>query len=58
MEPYERGSNRADAPIIEMIIAATDGAISAQDMHETRLEWLRTNRPSEFAAVPSVEVSA
>ena len=38
---YEDGMHRADAPLVEAIVTLTGGAVTAQDMHETRLEWLQ-----------------
>tara|TARA_R110000751_G_scaffold146094_8_gene249987 strand:+ start:4823 stop:5095 length:273 start_codon:yes stop_codon:yes gene_type:complete len=45
-QKYECGMHRTDAPLIEAIVALTDGAVTAQDMHETRLEWLAVHRPA------------
>ena len=39
---YEDGMHRTDAPLVERIAKLTDGAVTAQDMHEARLEWLRS----------------
>lgn len=36
----EIGLARPDANIVEKIIQTTGGAVTAQDMHETRLAWL------------------
>jgi len=55
---YECGENRADAPLVELIQAKTEGAVTAQDMHEIRLSWLRVNKPNQVAAISSDEVSA
>ena len=38
---YEDGMHRMDAPLVEAIVTLTGGAVTAQDMHETRLEWLQ-----------------
>lgn len=46
---YETGENRPDAPLIERIMAATDGAVTLADLHRQRLEWLRENKPEVFA---------
>lgn len=49
------GSMRPDADVIERIAHWSGGAVTARDMHETRLEWLRENRPERFGdgdAVP------
>lgn len=45
----EVGSRQADAVMIERIIRLTDRVVSAADMHETRLCWLRSNRPDKFS---------
>ncbi|MCP4933343.1 MAG: hypothetical protein GY927_03855 [bacterium] len=44
----ERGERKADAHIVARIIKITDGNVTAQDMHETRLEWLKQNKPEQF----------
>ncbi|NMG39838.1 hypothetical protein GRZ55_11340 [Chelativorans sp. ZYF759] len=44
----ETGQNKADADLVERIAALTEGAVAAQDMHATRLDWLRANRPERF----------
>lgn len=49
LQRYEEGAQRPDAPLIEAIFELTGGGVTAQDMHETRLEWLRTNRPGDFS---------
>ena len=38
---YESGMHRMDAPLVEAIVTLTGGAVTAQDMHEARLEWLQ-----------------
>lgn len=45
----ETGENKADADMIERIRALTEGEVGADDMHQTRLAWLRANRPEKFA---------
>ncbi|WP_019279697.1 helix-turn-helix domain-containing protein [Rhizobium grahamii] len=45
---YEDGENRADAPLVERILAATEGAVSLDDLHQQRLDWLRANKPEAF----------
>lgn len=42
---YELGENRPDAPVMERIRIATSGQVTLDDMHELRLQWLRTNKP-------------
>lgn len=44
----ESGESSADADMVERISAMTGGEVSAVDMHETRLSWLKTNRPEKF----------
>jgi hypothetical protein len=46
----ETGENKADADLVERIIGLTAGAVTADDMHQTRLAWLRANRPEKFHA--------
>lgn len=48
---YEVGEHRADAPIVERIVAVTKGQVTAQDMHEVRLEWLRAHKPDALLPV-------
>jgi len=43
LQRFETGERRPSAFIVEAIVAATDGAVSAQDMHECRLSWEREN---------------
>lgn len=47
----ETGQNKADADLVERIGAMTQGAVGAADMHATRLDWLRLNRPERFEAI-------
>ncbi len=49
LQRFEEGSQRPDAPLVEAIAKLTDGAVTAQDMHETRLDWLRANGRGELA---------
>lgn len=42
------GAVRADADTVERIVRMTEGAVTAQDMHKTRLDWLRANKPERF----------
>lgn len=44
----ERGARRPDADIVERIVSFTGGLVTASDMHEVRLSWLRANRPDKF----------
>ncbi|MCG6115072.1 MAG: hypothetical protein MEQ84_07720 [Mesorhizobium sp.] len=44
----ETGQNKADADLVERIAAMTAGRVSAEDMHATRLDWLKENRPERF----------
>jgi transcriptional regulator with XRE-family HTH domain len=54
---YETGENRADADMVERIALMTDGSVAAEDMHQTRLAWLREHRPERFASSgPSSQV--
>jgi transcriptional regulator with XRE-family HTH domain len=45
----ETGENKADSDMVEKIMALTGGAVTAQDMHDVRLAWLRVNQPERFA---------
>lgn len=47
---YETGANRPDAPLIEHIKTVTEGAVTLDDLHDQRLEWLRANRPDAFSS--------
>lgn len=44
----EAGSRQPDADMIERIRILTEGAVTPADMHDTRLAWLKTNRPDRF----------
>jgi transcriptional regulator with XRE-family HTH domain len=44
----ETGENKADSDMVEKIMKLTGGAVSAQDMHDVRLTWLRANQPERF----------
>lgn len=46
---YESGENRPDAPLVERILSVTEGAVTVQDLHQQRLDWLRENKPEAFA---------
>lgn len=45
------GERQPDADMVARIQALTGGLVTAADMHATRLEWLRANRPEKFADV-------
>lgn len=49
LQRIETGENRADADMVERILAFTGGEVTAQDMHAVRLAWLKENRPEKFA---------
>lgn len=55
---YEDGMHRTDAPLVERIAELTGGAVTAQDMHETRLEWLRSKGIVPERAAPVCENAA
>lgn len=42
------GSRQPDADMVARILQATNGEVSASDMHNARLDWLRENRPERF----------
>jgi len=44
------GERQPDADVVARIAAFTGGAVTADDMHQTRLAWLRANRPEKFHA--------
>lgn len=46
----ETGESSADADVVELIAILTDGAVTAADMHEVRLAWLREHRPEKFVS--------
>jgi transcriptional regulator with XRE-family HTH domain len=52
---WETGRSRPDADMIDKIRILTDDAVTAADMHECRLAWLRENRPDKFAAIEAAE---
>lgn len=43
LQRFETGERRPSASVVEAIVAATQGAVTAQDMHECRLSWEREN---------------
>ena len=47
---WETGEMLPDADVIARIEDLTEGAVTAADMHRTRLGWLKANRPERFAA--------
>lgn len=51
----ESGQSKADSDLVERIVALTGGAVTAEDMHRTRLAWLRANRPEKFAPREAAE---
>lgn len=53
----ETGENKADADLVEKIGAMTGGEVTAADMHEVRLAWLRENRPERFDGTPHMEAA-
>lgn len=42
---WETGRARADADVIDRIEKLTGGMVTPLDMHRTRLDWLRRNKP-------------
>lgn len=44
----ECGMRQPEADFVERIGVLTAGEVSAGDMHEVRLEWLRVNQPEKF----------
>lgn len=44
----ENGETSTDADMVARIEVLTGGAVTAADMHATRLAWLRANRPEKF----------
>lgn len=47
----ETGETGVDADMAMRIISLTNGAVSLQDMHETRLDWIRRERPEKLTCV-------
>ncbi|MFT6658845.1 helix-turn-helix domain-containing protein [Maritalea sp.] len=58
LQRYECGESQMPAPMVDRLTTLSSGKVSAQDMHETRIEWLSVNRPSELISIPSDEASA
>jgi hypothetical protein len=54
VQRIESGEALADADLINAIGVLTDGAVRADDMHASRLEWLRRKGRDRFVA--SIEV--
>lgn len=51
----EIGSVSPDADMVARIVALTAGAVTAQDMHEIRLSWLRANRPEKLEGLEAAQ---
>jgi DNA-binding transcriptional regulator YdaS (Cro superfamily) len=47
------GERQPDADMVARIERLTCGAVTAADMHATRLDWLMANRPEKFADAPA-----
>lgn len=58
LQRYESGESQMSSVMVDRLEAVTKSAVTAQDMHETRLEWLRVNKPNEFTTNLSDEVTA
>lgn len=52
----ETGELQPDADMIERIEKLSEGAVTAADMHATRLAWLKANRPDKFQTVSAALV--
>jgi DNA-binding transcriptional regulator YdaS (Cro superfamily) len=48
------GETLPDADMVARIGELTGGAVTAHDMHQVRLAWLKANRPEKFAAAMRV----
>ncbi|NBN62809.1 helix-turn-helix domain-containing protein [Pannonibacter tanglangensis] len=55
---YETGENRPDADLVDAFVRLSGGAVTALDMHQTRLEWLRMNHPEKFSCLPVAACAA
>jgi hypothetical protein len=53
-----RGERKPDADTVERIRIFTAGAVTAADMQEVRLAWLRQNRPEKFDTAGTVHMEA
>jgi hypothetical protein len=56
-ERIETGEIAADADMVARIVVFTDGVVTAANMHEIRLEWLKTNKPERFNDAGQVEAA-
>ncbi|WP_027488482.1 helix-turn-helix domain-containing protein [Allorhizobium undicola] len=52
---YESGAHSPDAPIIQKIMRLTNGAVTPEDMHADRIDWLKANKPAVFEGVDAVQ---
>jgi len=43
VQRWETGKSRPEADVIDRIEKLTEGAVTAADMHETRLAWLNNH---------------
>lgn len=46
---YRSGSRMPEPEIVERIFVVTNGAVTVQDLHDTRLTFLRSSREGEAA---------
>lgn len=46
---YRSGSRMPEPEIVEKLVVATNGAVTVQDLHDTRLTFLRSVREGEAA---------
>lgn len=53
LQLIERGERKADANIVAAIELLTEGSVTPRDMHETRLDWLKLNKPQKFPTTNS-----
>jgi transcriptional regulator with XRE-family HTH domain len=51
VQRYEKGFATMPSELIFRLEQLTDGQVTAQDMHEVRLEWLRAHKPDALLPV-------
>ncbi|WP_051213291.1 hypothetical protein [Maritalea myrionectae] len=51
LQRYEQGAATMPSELIFRLENLTNGQVTAQDMHEVRLEWLRVNKPGALLPV-------
>lgn len=52
----ETGEQAFDADMAERVRKVTADAVRVEDLHQTRLQWLASNKPDRLCALPAPQV--